>query len=316
MAFGLAVHLLLSGLHVAIYRSFKLKLADRISSSWLHTIVLFLPAAGFLVAALLLALLFLTRYREDFYEEYKEYVYQEAHSLETYSVNVEKESNRVPFREILMSGEHTGKKEALFSLLQYEGENKVQLIQEALRDDDAEVVHYAATGLNYMNEQFVRRIKTGIRQVQGPVGGSLESWKELLQTYRQYLESRLLTEELALEVREAYRQWIRLAREKYPQESSFLAEQCYLHRSEGHFSEAAREAAKLADSKEYSYLARLTKAEQLFAEGRWEALREFCSGWWESGAFIPEEHGSAVEFWKELTDQGVPQNDYLLKRYR
>lgn len=50
------------------------------------------------------------RFRDDFYEEYEQYVYHIPHSLESYHINVEAESNRIPVREVLMSGDHAGKR--------------------------------------------------------------------------------------------------------------------------------------------------------------------------------------------------------------
>lgn len=259
--------------------------------------------------------LLLFRFREDFYEEYENYVYHAPHSLEAYSINVEAESNRVPFREVLLSGEHAGKKEALFSLLEYEGHNKVELFHEALQNSDPEVVHYAATSLNYLNEQYIRSIKKWTQLLQQN-DKSLETWRELFDSYRHYLESRLLTEELAMEVRQTFKTWIARGQLQFPDEPRFTVELCHLARMEKDYQTAIRFAEQVSRDEPYRYLMYLTKAELLYAEGRLDELSRFAQLWLDSDVEVPQEHLPAIQLWKEMREQGVPQADHVIVRYR
>ncbi|MCZ8519010.1 MULTISPECIES: hypothetical protein [Paenibacillus] len=308
-------HLLLCA---AVYVSFQIspyRVHDRVSLQWIYTLGLFLPGAGLLCGGVIVSALWLTRYDDDFSREYENYVYHVPDSLESFHVNVQQQTALVPFREILLGGAYGTKKEAMFSLLQYEGGNKAVLFQEALRDEDPEVVHYAAATLNYLNEQFIREIQQGSQELQADET-SLPSWKALLETYVRYLDSRLLQGELALEVRTALKQLIRRGSERFPSEPFFTEKQCYAARSEGDYALADALARSLETTAEYRYVAYLAAAERLYHEGRFEELRRLAADWWDSGVTIPEAYQSAVRLWKEMKETGVPQTDDTQPRYR
>ncbi|MBP1967721.1 tetratricopeptide repeat protein [Paenibacillus aceris] len=311
----LLLHLLLVFIHFVLLKFVSLRTEDRISVAWVQTLMLFFPGVGFAVGAFIWMGLLLFRFRDDFYEEYEQYVYHTPHSLESYRINIVEESNRIPVREVLMSGDHAGKKEALFTLLEYEGHNKVELFHEALRNDDPEVVHYAATSLNYLNEQYIRSIKKWTQLLQQN-DKSLEAWRELFDSYRYYLESQLLTEELAFEVRQTFKAWIARGSLQFPYEPRFTAELCYLARMEKDYMTAIRLAEQLSDVKGCQYLIYLTKAEYMYAEGKLESLCQFAQLWWNSDVEVPQEHLPAIQFWKEMKEQGVPQADHFFIRYR
>lgn len=312
---SLLLHLVLVLIYNRLLHIISFRIEDRLSAGWVQTIILFFPSVGFLVGSFVFSGLLFFRFRHDFYEEYENYVYYSPQSMESYNINVEAESNRLPFREILMSGEPVGKKEALFSLLQYEGNNKVQLFNEALRNEDPEVVHYAATSLNYLNEQYIRSIKKWTFLLQQD-DKSWETWKELLEAYRLYLRSHLLTEELAMEVRQTFKQWIGRGLAQFPDEPRFIAELCNLARMEKDYQTAIRYAEQLSNVGEYRYMVYLTKAEKMYAEGKLNELSQFAQQWLDSGIEVPDEHLPAIQFWKELKEQGVPQADHLYMRYR
>ncbi|MDD9272246.1 hypothetical protein ACFPES_35130 [Paenibacillus sp. GCM10023248] len=309
------VHLLLVVLFYFMFQFVGLRTYDRMSAGLIQTLFLFFPGVGFAAGGLILSGLLLLRFREDFYEEYENYVYHVPHSLETYNIDIEAESNRVPFREVLMSGEHAGKKEALFSLMEYEGRNKVELFHEALTNSDPEVVHYAATSLNYLNEQYIRSIKKWTQLLQQN-DKSIATWTELFDSYRHYLESRLLTEELAMEVREAFKGWIARGRQQFPNEPRFTVELCHLARMEKDYKTAVRLAGEVSEVEGCRYLTNLTKAELLYAEGRLEELSRFAQMWLDSDVEVPQEYVPAIRLWKEMREQGVPQADHFVVRYR
>jgi hypothetical protein len=311
----LMLHLLLVFIYYVLLKFVSLRTEDRISAGWLQTLMLFFPGIGFAAGALILIGMLIFRFRDDFYEEYEQYVYHIPHSLQSYHINVEAESNRIPVREVLMSGDHAGKKEALFSLLHYEGHNKVELFHEALRNNDPEVVYYAATSLNYLNEQYIRSIKKWTQLLQQN-DKSLETWQELFDSYRQYLESRLLTEELAIEVGHTFKSWIARGKLQFPYEPRFIAELCHLARMEKDYPAAIRLAEQLSDVKDYEYLVFLTQAEDMYAEGKLERLSQFAQIWLDSEVEVPQEYLPAIQFWKEMKEQGVPQADHFFIRYR
>lgn len=61
---------------------------------------------------------------------------------------------------------------------------RVEVLKKALKDDDMEVIHYAATELNKLDEKFQNKIKALSKQI--------EKKEELLKKYREYCESGLL----------------------------------------------------------------------------------------------------------------------------
>ncbi|AEI44881.1 hypothetical protein [Paenibacillus mucilaginosus] len=312
----LLLHLLLcAGVWLLFRTTPRYRPHDRASLQWITTLGLFLPGAGLLCGAFIVIALWAWRYDDEFFREYENYVYYVPGSLDTFDVNVEQQAALIPFREILLSGGYGTKKDAMFSLLQYEGGNKVALFQEALRDEDPEVVHYAATTLTYLNELFVREIKKETRELQADEN-SLHQWKALLQTYVRYLDSRLLTEELAAEVRTTLHRFVQRGASLFPSEPFFTEKLCYLARAEGDFALAERLARTLETTAEYRYVSYLASCERLYQERRFEELRRLSAVWWNSGVTIPESYQSAVRLWKEMNDQGVPQTSDFELRYR
>ncbi|WP_426448556.1 hypothetical protein ACP26L_28535 [Paenibacillus sp. S-38] len=312
----LLLHLLLcTGVWLLFRATPRYRPQDRASLQWVMTLSLFLPGAGLLCGALIVITLWVGRFDDQFFREYENYVYYVPGSLDSFDVNVEQQAALIPFREILQSGAYGSKKEAMFSLLQYEGSNQVALFQEALRDEDPEVVHYAATTLTFLNERFVREIKKETQELQADET-SLPQWRVLLQAYVRYLDSRLLTGELAQEIRSTLKQLIRRGAELFPSEPYFTEKLCYLARAEGDFALAERLAKSIEGTAEYRYVSYLASCERLYQEGSFEELRRLASAWWSSGVTIPEAYQSAVRLWKEMNDDGVPQTSDFELRYR
>jgi hypothetical protein len=312
----LVLHLLLCAVYYAlVYGMARWREPDRASLLWITTAGLLIPCVGLLCATIVLSTLLLARYHTDFYKEYEDYVYYVPDSLETYHVNVEKDLSLLPFREVMMSGQHKRKKEALFTLLQYEGRNKVSLFQEALLDHDPEVVHYAATSLNYFNEQFVRSIKQLTAQLQQNER-HLPHWRELFHAYEDYLSANLLSAELATEVNRTLRQLIHRGMELFPEELLFKAELCRLALREGETSLADRLSEELLAAPGYRHIGFLTRAERLYHQGRYAELSRLAEAWLHSGEPVPEDYLASIQLWKELNERIVPQTEPLSVRYR
>lgn len=312
----LLLHLVLSAVYYALlHGTVRWSQPDRASLLWVTTAGLLIPCAGLLCATVVLGILLLTRYHTEFYKEYESYVYYVPDSLETYHVNVEKDAALLPFREIMMSGQHDSKKEAMFSLLQYEGVNKVPLFREALLDHDPEVVHYAATSLNYFNEQYVRSIKLTTAKLQQNER-QLPLWKELLQIYDQYLSAELLSKELASEVQDTLKKLILRGMELFPEEQVFKAELCRLALRKGDDALADALSEELIAAPAYRHVGYLTKAERLYGQGRYDELSKLAEAWLNSGEPIPDDYLPALELWKELNEHRGKQTEPLFVRYR
>ncbi|WP_281888882.1 hypothetical protein [Paenibacillus sp. YYML68] len=315
-AAAFALHSFSCALVYALF-TFKrgIRVRDQVSLQPLYTMALFLPGIGLMFISLLLLFLFIGRYDDQFFTEYENYVYYTPDSLETYVVHMDKANGLVPVREILQSGSHDSKKEALFSLLQYEGSAKVALFQEALRDQDPEVVHYAATSLNYLNESYVLSLKR-LTQALKEDELSLPIWSELLETYEHYLESRLLSAELAAGVEEAWSRLIERGQSLFPTEPMFTAFACRAALWRCDYKVAERYARTLGQTPAYRYLAYAAQAEALYSGGQFEELQQLARRWQESGEPIPDRYASAVELWKEMNGSLVPQTQNVYLRYR
>ncbi|WNQ10946.1 hypothetical protein MJA45_25575 [Paenibacillus aurantius] len=120
----------------------------------------------------------------------------------------------MPLIDELEGEDNEHKKELIIGLLDKRVSRKGKYLHAALEHDDPEVVHYAATTLNVLKDQYADRIQeaSGLTE-----SGGREAFKELDRLYRDYLASGLLNKDMQSLVRKDYVTFLKKAREHYPE---------------------------------------------------------------------------------------------------
>ncbi|WP_345240544.1 hypothetical protein [Pontibacillus salipaludis] len=156
---------------------------------WVSMVSCFMPIVGELFG--FLAWFLAKRFTsERIFEDYDEYVSYEVLNLEPVRHEAKRSVDLLPLSESLTLGTFANRKN---SILQYipEGVNhQGKYLRMGLLNEDHETVHYSATLMNALIDQYERELALAKEQAQSR---DLESLKQLHQTYARYIHSDILT---------------------------------------------------------------------------------------------------------------------------
>lgn len=182
-------------LHAMIVMVLLILLRDRFDEDqqavvvWGGMVSCFMPIIGELFA--LFAWLLAKRFTsERMLEDYDEYVTYEVLNIEPVRYEAKRSVDLLPLTESLTHGTFANRKN---SILQYipEGVNhQGKYLRMGLLNEDHETVHYSATLINTLVDQYERELTLAKEQANSE---DVESLKRLHDTYARYIDSDVLT---------------------------------------------------------------------------------------------------------------------------
>ncbi|TYB31087.1 MAG: tetratricopeptide repeat protein [Candidatus Mcinerneyibacterium aminivorans] len=156
-------------------------------------LALFFPFIGYFVLFLLEYFNIIAK-RSDIINDYEKYIRYKSQGNSLEDVNVQKELNTMSFLDKLGSVPDYKKRDVMIEFLVNDVDIKVSLLKMALKDDNPEVVHYASSTLNMLEEQFEKLIDEykGVYSFRK----DLDALKNLEKIYYEYINSGLLEKEV------------------------------------------------------------------------------------------------------------------------
>lgn len=148
------------------------------------------PVAGLIAG---FVLLFLQSYKKNphWIEEYSEYVTFEMANYEDMRAEAKQDLELVPFTSGLELDDPELQKKLIVEVSTTHVSNEGELLKKAVKQKDAETVHYAATTINTLNERYFKQIRDLTHQFS--VSHNHETGKKLTRAFARYLESGLLS---------------------------------------------------------------------------------------------------------------------------
>ncbi len=106
-------------------------------------------------------------------------------------INIEKETNLVPLEETLIINDTKTKRQQLIDTLKKDSSKYIDMLKIALRDDDVETAHYAASAVSEIKRNLDLKIQAfSVQYEKNKADGELA--KEYASVLEEYLESGLL----------------------------------------------------------------------------------------------------------------------------
>ncbi|MCA1041525.1 hypothetical protein LCM00_18570 [Bacillus infantis] len=160
-------------------------------------IVTFIPIFGFVLSYLL----FKTPSRLQKEEESQE-ENEELSSLlpSGGKIKMEREINFIPFQDALLSSDNQLKRSMLIDSLK-NGDNNIGILTKAIKSEDSETSHYAATAIMEIQKKYIASLQSSIKRL-GESPSDYEAMDDYAKTLTKYIESGLLDKETALHYRE------------------------------------------------------------------------------------------------------------------
>jgi hypothetical protein len=144
------IHLLVSLIYFAVNLKFK-GLQD---SFYKFFIIFFLPAAGLLFFAVSAILSKIPNRSDSIVDSYLKYIREKKHIYYEEAMDFEKEINTVPLGDSLNFSDNKSKRAYLIYILKKDFSSHIKGLQEAIKSQDTETSHYAASALMEIKKQF------------------------------------------------------------------------------------------------------------------------------------------------------------------
>lgn len=158
-------------------------------------IILFIPVLGFALSYLLFR-------RPDSIQHDSS---EESHEELSFSyfpsgkVNVEQEINVIPFQEVLLSNDNHYKRSMFIDSLK-NGPNNIDILYKAIKSDDMETAHYAATAIMEIQKNFVTSLHELMKRIEeNPFDyDAMDRYVEIL---KKYIDSNMVDQETKIQYR-------------------------------------------------------------------------------------------------------------------
>lgn len=181
---------------------------------------LLIPGLGFIIGSSVNILINYLKRESTLIEEYEKYIelLNEVNTEE--GPDLEDAVNIMSFSDVLKYSSSEKKKEIIIDMIQENLDVQMKLLREGLQDEDVEVVHYAATTLNLLEQRFEEKIYNLRHEYEE--NKSEDLLKQLLEAYEEYIYSGLLDEDLKKGISKEYLKSINEAREIIGETYEFL----------------------------------------------------------------------------------------------
>jgi len=137
-----------------VYFAVNIKFKGLQDSFYKLFIVLFLPVAGLLFFAVSAILNRIPNRSDSIVDSYLKYIREKKHVYYEEAIDFEKEINTVPLEDSLNFSDNKSKRAYLIYILKKDIASHIKGLQRALKSQDTETSHYAASALVEIKKQF------------------------------------------------------------------------------------------------------------------------------------------------------------------
>lgn len=173
-----------------IYFAVNLKFRGLQDSFYKLFIIFFLPAAGLLFFAVSAILNKIPNRSDSIVDSYLKYIREQKHIYYEEAMDFEKEINTVPLEDSLNFSDNKSKRAYLIYILKKDFVSHIKGLQKAIKSQDTETSHYAASALMEIKKQFeILLAKTCEKYKHNK--DDISAIQEYVNTLKKYLKSGL-----------------------------------------------------------------------------------------------------------------------------
>ncbi len=137
-----------------IYFAVNLKFRGLQDSFYKFFVIFFLPVAGLLFFIVSAILNKIPNRSDSIVDSYLKYIREQKHIYYEEAMDFEKEINTVPMEDSLNFSDNKGKRAYLIYILKKDFASHIKGLQKAIKSQDTETSHYAASALMEIKKQF------------------------------------------------------------------------------------------------------------------------------------------------------------------
>ncbi|MBM7624819.1 tetratricopeptide repeat protein [Sporohalobacter salinus] len=283
-------HLLISLLYWRLNRQLKNNF------SLAYYLVLLMPGIGLVVVTIINFLLQAKGTSDGLISDYEEYLsFVESFTEET-EVDLDEELNQLSILDKLKYSSEQEKKQAIINFTTEDISLQVDILKEALTDDNPEVAHYAASTLNLLETNFEEKIEE--LMIEYRQTNEIDYLGELIEEYEYYIESSLLKAEVKSVYVQDYIEILLEAKEKFKSVYEIDLKLTKAYKQLEKYEKAIGLLQELIKQYPYRYEAYLKLMElyyDLDQESKMLELIEKIEG---LEIHLPEEVRKQIEFWQ------------------
>jgi hypothetical protein len=173
-----------------IYFAVNLKFKGLQDSFYKFFIIFFLPAAGLLFFAVWAILNKIPNRSDSIVDSYLKYIREQKHIYYEEAMDFEKEINTVPMEDSLNFSDNKSKRAYLIYILKKDFVSHIKGLQKAIKSQDTETSHYAASALMEIKKQFEILLANAFARYNNNKS-DISAIQEYVNTLKKYLKSGL-----------------------------------------------------------------------------------------------------------------------------
>jgi hypothetical protein len=173
-----------------IYFAVNLKFKGLQDSFYKFFIIFFLPVAGLLFFAVWAILNKIPNRSDSIVDSYLKYIKEQKHIYYEEAMDFEKEINTVPMEDSLSFSDNKSKRAYLIYILKKDFVSHIKGLQKAIKSQDTETSHYAASALMEIKKQFEVLLANSYEKYKNN-RDDMSAVQEYVNTLKKYLKSGL-----------------------------------------------------------------------------------------------------------------------------
>ncbi len=256
---------------------------------------LFFPIIGFLIIGVINIFVSRKKDRNDLVESYESYVKYIKEIVERRQVDFRREIQTMSVIDELRYSSEERKKEAIVGLIDDEFDTKVEVLKKALLDSNPEVVHYAATTLNSIENKYeatISKLKEEYKR-----NNDYNILLDLLNIYKKYIDSGLLEDELLNIFLKEYLELLLQRMNRISDDKGLLLEIVSVQIKLGQYSEAMFIMRKLYDKFPANAAVFIQLMKLLYYMGKYNEVKRVAKKIRELEIVLSEEEENYVSYW-------------------
>ncbi|WP_445506688.1 hypothetical protein [Niallia sp. 03190] len=228
-----------------------------------------IPIIGF-IAALILLSLQLKKKNQQWIEEYSGYITFKMPNYEDMRAEAKQDLELISFTSGLELDRPELQKKLIVQLSTANVSNEGKLLRKAVKQKDAETIHYAATTINALNERYTKKINDLKQQfTQSQIH---EAAEKLTLLYARYIESGLLSSHQEKEMINQFMFHLKKSVQLFPNEPIYSYHLGLLYHRENQYEKAEEQFLHLAANCPEVYYGYAGLLEIYYRQNMWKKL--------------------------------------------